>query len=185
MDKNLNDLVHNVIWPAVAGNVLWSFLQVVADPNITGPTLWPRLASLLLIGVYLSIDWVITHNKRDHINEKYGRFDMFLAASIATFAIATQFGTWWAPFALAMVFGVAVVGNWLGAWDLRDRASSCKARRAFTGINALGLIGLGLLILMDPNEWYALWLTPVAILVVVVLYLCLREKITTRWPNTA
>jgi len=57
----LNPLVHNVIWPAVAGSVLWTFLQVAADPNISGPSLGPRLAALLLIGVYLAIDWVDTH----------------------------------------------------------------------------------------------------------------------------
>ena len=39
---NLNPLVHNVIWPAVAGSVLWTFLQVAADPNISGLSLWPR-----------------------------------------------------------------------------------------------------------------------------------------------
>lgn len=166
----LNPLVHNVIWPAVAGSVLWTFLQVAADPNITGPR-GPRLAALLVIGVYLAIDWVNT-DQVENINENYWRYDMPLAASLATFAVATQFGARWAAWALAAAFAVAIIGHCFGAWDSLAQPSSCKARATLAGFNALGL--LVLLIGTSIDEPYALWLTPIAVLSVVVLFLCVR-----------
>jgi len=173
----LKKLVHSVIWPAVAGNVLWAFLQVAADPSVVGTILWPRLASLLLIGVYLSIDWIKTENDTQ-INETYWRFDVPLAASIATFAIATQIGAPWAPVPLALAFAVATLGHCFGAWDTNGERSSCKARAAFAGINALGPIVL--LVGMFFNGTLGLWSTPTAVLLVVGLFLSLQNKVA-RW----
>lgn len=174
----LNPLVHNVIWPAVAGSVLWTFLQVAIDPNITGPRC-PRLFALLLVGVYLAIDWVNTHQIEEKINENYWRYDMPLAASLASFAVATQFDARWATWPLAVAFVVAIIGHCFGAWDLAANVSSrkAKARATLAGFNALGLLVL-LLGMCVEGPW-ALWLTPIAVLSVVVLYLSFREKIST------
>ncbi len=171
-------LVHNVIWPAVAGSVLWTFLQVAIDPNITGPRC-PRLFALLLVGVYLAIDWVNTHQIEEKINENYWRYDMPLAASLASFAVATQFDARWATWPLAVAFVVAIIGHCFGAWDLAANVSSrkAKARATLAGFNALGLLVL-LLGMCVEGPW-ALWLTPIAVLSVVVLYLSFREKIST------
>ena len=171
----MNKLVHSVIWPAVAGNVLWAFLQVAAGPVVTCPALWPRLFSLLFVGVYLSIDWVNTDKVIGTINKNYWRYDVSLAASIATFAIATQSCASWAPFPLALAFAVAVIGHCNGAWDADGQSSSCKARAALAGMNALGLAVL--LIGWFFNESVALWSMPGAILLVVVLFLSLRKRV--------
>jgi len=174
----LNPLVHNVIWPAVAGSVLWTFLQVAADPNITGPRA-PRLAALLAIGVYLAIDWVDTDEVRETINENYWWFDMPLAASLATFAVATQFTARWAAWPLAAAFAVATIGHCFGAWDLQSKASSWKARLTMAGFNALGL--LVLLIGTFVEGPCALWRTPMAVLSVVVLFLFFQKRVSA-WP---
>jgi len=170
----LNPLVHNVIWPAVAGSILWTFLQVAVDPNITSPRA-PRLAALLAIGVYLAIDWMDVHAVEETINEKYWRYDVPLAAFLATFAVATQFNAWWAAWPLAAAFAVAIVGHICGAWDLSSEASSPKKKKrwALAGCNALGIALL--CIGMFLEEPYALWLTPAAIISVVVLYLKFRK----------
>ena len=172
----MNKLVHNVIWPAVAGNVLWAFLQVLADPPANGSVLFQRLASLLFFGCYLANDWI----KRDaatSINENYWKYDLPLAASTATFAIATQGGLPWAPVALAAAFVVAAVGHCNGAWDPYDAPSNRKQRRALAGMNVGGLaillIGWFLGAAVSP------WSVPIAISVVVVLFVSLRNKIET------
>lgn len=172
----LNPLVHNVIWPAVAGSVLWTFLQVAVDPNIFGPSRLPRLAALLCVGVYLATDWVNTHEAKN-IKDNYWCADMPLAASFATFAVATQFGTWWAAWPLAAAFTVAIIGHCKGAWDSKDKSSSCKERATLAGLNAGGL--LVLLTGTCANARYAVWWTPSAIFSVVFLYLLLRKWIST------
>lgn len=172
----MNKLVHNVIWPAVAGNVLWGFLQVFADPQVVGYTLCQRLFSLLFVGVYLAVDWINT-DKVTSINDDYWRYDIPLAATIVTFAISTQAGAPWAPIPLGFAFAVAVVGHCSGAWDESTKQSSCYARAALATINALGILVL-------LGGWFfggaiMLWSMPVAIFLVVSLFLSLRKKIAT------
>jgi hypothetical protein len=159
----LNPLVNNVIWPAVAGSVLWTFLQVAVDP-----------AALLTIGVYLAIDWVNTQEV-DKIKENYWRYDMPLAASLSTFAVATQFGARWTSWPLAAAFAIAIIGHWFGAWDSTTKPSSRNARATLAGFNALGLVVL--LIGTYVEEAIALWRTSLAVLLVVFLFLTFRKKV--------
>ncbi len=174
--RKLNPLVHNVIWPAVAGSILWTFLQVAVDPNITGPRL-PRLIALAFIAVYLAIDWVITNQIQgeDTIKDNYWWYDMPLAALLATFAVATQFGVRWAAWPLAAAFAVAIVGHFCGAWDLKTTPSSPKARATRAGCNALGIALLGIGMFLE--EPYALWLTPIAVISVILSFLHFLKKI--------
>jgi len=174
----LKKLVHSVIWPAVAGNVLWSFLQLFADPDACGPTLWSRLASLFLVGVYLSIDWIHTENETQ-INDNYWIADVPLAAALATFAVATQLGVPWASIPLVVAFMVAAAGHCFGAWDARCKPpSSCKARAGFAIINVLGPVVL--LFGSFLADSLALWSKPAAVFVVVGLFLACR-KIIAKW----
>lgn len=172
----LNPLVHDVIWPAVAGSILWTFLQVAIDPQDSGSLRVPRLAALLLVGVYLAIDWVDTHQATD-INQNYWIADMPLAASLSTFAVATQFETPWAAWPLAVALATAVIGHSVGAWDLERQPTSKKVRGVYAGVNALGLVILfaGSLT-KDP---YRSWLPAAAIGSVVILYLFVRKKAST------
>jgi hypothetical protein len=175
----LNPLVHCVIWPAVAGNILWAFLQVAADTKIRDASHCPRLAALLFVGVYLAIDWVNTENEKK-INDSYWMFDLPLATALATFAVGTQSGTWWSNYALMIAFVVAIFGHCKGAWDGTETPTSCVARATFAVFNAVGLILL-LIGIFAPAP-YSLWLTPSAIFLVVALYLSLRQKVLSRWP---
>ncbi len=171
---NLHPLFQSVIWPAVAGSVLWTFLQVAIDPNVIGPRL-PRLAALLFIGVYLAIDWVNT-NQVKTIKGNYWWYDMPLAASLATFAVATQFGARWATWPLAVAFAAAIIGHCFGGWDSPTSPSTGKARAILAVFNALGI--LVLLIGATIAQPYAVWLTPMAVLLVVVLFLLFQKKVS-------
>ena len=172
----LNPLVHEVIWPAVAGSILWTFLQVAIDPQNTGSLPVHRLAALLLVGVYLAIDWVDTHQATD-INENYWVADMPLAASLSTFAVATQFDTPWAAWPLAVALVTAVIGHGVGAWDLDKHPTSRRARGVYAGVNAAGLVVLVAgSFTKDP---YRPWRTAAAIGLVITLYLLVRKKAST------
>lgn len=187
----LNPLVHSIIWPAVAGNILWAFIQVAVDPNIADPSKIPgdsyffRLAALFFVGAYLAIDWYYTNIEieKNNMNESYWKWDLFLAAALATFAICTQSGTplgaLWSNYALAFAFLVAMVGHCKGAWDTLDKKTSNPARACFAITNAIGFI---LLIIGICKPSWSLWLTPLAIFLVVVLFVGSRKKVLSLWP---
>jgi hypothetical protein len=53
-------LFQSVYWPAAAGNVLWAVINTVLHAVSTGAWLavLPSLAILLVLGTYLSVEWV-------------------------------------------------------------------------------------------------------------------------------
>jgi len=171
--RRLNALVHSVIWPAVAGSILWTLLQLAIDPRNSGPSLWPRCLALLSVGVYLAVDWVSTEAATT-INAFYWVADIPLAASLSIFAIATQFNVPWAGWWLVAAFGIAIIGHLVGAWDpngsgwhLWVDGKRFGVRATLTTINALG-IGV-LLVGTSAKEPY--WSRSLAIALVVVVYL--------------
>jgi hypothetical protein len=179
--KPLDKLVHGVIWPAVAGSILWTFLLVVIEPHGADVTIWPRLLVLLLVGVYLAIDWVDTDGVLRQMNRHSWLADIPLAASLSTFAVATQFHARWSAWALGFAFAFAVIGHAFGAWDLRKPSSSSTASVTLAGINWLGLAVL--LMARPSTEWFAKWSEFIAMAVVVVLYALCRKGISMgMWP---
>jgi hypothetical protein len=178
----MNALVHGVIWPAVAGSILWTFLQVAFDPRSSGTSLWPRLSALLFVGMYLAIDWVYTDPVASKINKHSPWADLPLAASLSTFAVATQFDRSWAALPLGLGFAIAIIGHRYGAWDLEGGSPTrLKQRSALAAINALGLVVLFIgTYAIEPFaiEPFANWLNFVAIALVVGSYLCFRKEIS-------
>lgn len=176
----MNRLLHSVIWPAVAGNILWAFLQVAVAPDLADPSFFPKLAALLFVGIYLAIDWVDTE-KMPEINDHYWKFDLPLSVALATFAIGTQSNNWWSNIALATAFVVVAVGHYNGAWDLKQKPSSGGARVVLALFNIIGVVLLIIGAFSPPP--YSFWLTPAAIFVVVALFLALRKKVSSAWKS--
>ena len=174
----MNQLVHNVIWPAVAGNVLWSFLQLAAAPNGDGAALHARLASLLLVGVYLSIDWIDADSILKELTWKYWVVDVGLAATISAFAIASQNANTWMRYPLALNFLLACAGHLCGAWDTASQPSSTRARWIFVAMNLAGLLILLLGSLTAGS--FGAWSIPLSIAVVVLLYWLFRQRVLGR-----
>lgn len=180
VQMKLNPLVHNVLWPAVAGSILWTFLLIAIDPEQhSRGSLWPRLVALIFVGVFLAIDWVDTENAKC-INDKCWLADMPLAASLSTFAVATQCGASWARWPLAAAFVIATIGHGLGAWDLKTTGTTTRARVARAAINGLGLVVL--LTGVGANEPYSSWSATAAIVVVILLY-CALGKTIAKWAS--
>jgi hypothetical protein len=187
--RNLNELVHNVIWPAVAGNILWAFLQVAVGPKTTETpavadgSYYFNLVSLFLIGIYLAIDWVNTANVKK-MNDHYWMFDIPIAAALATFAVFRQFGTQtdilWSNWVLLFAFSIAAIGHVNGAWDPAGKASPESARRWFAEFNGVGAVLL--IVGKFIPDAISLWFTPAALFSTLFLYLTFRKRIETKWP---
>lgn len=162
--------MRNVIWPAVAGNILWAFLSVAADPNSTGMSMWTKLVALLAIGIYLSRDLIERVNVTFPDVWKYISADVLLATALAAFAIATQLDRPWWGWVLACAFLIAIVGHCAGSWNPNEEAkapNSCT-RAKFAMFNAIGLVILGGGLLTPfPYAFFP----PAAIGLVVVLFI--------------
>jgi hypothetical protein len=173
-------LLHNVLWPAVAGNVLWSLLQVASTANSVNNlvSLSPELLALLFIGLYFCIDWIDSENAS--LKTTYWRADLPLATAIAVFAVAIQADKWWSVIALILAFISAIIGHLAGAWDQTQEKSPKPSRRAFAAINSLGIIVAVVGALYDR---VLVWPQALAIAIVVLAFLYLRPRILAKWPT--
>ena len=191
--RSLNPLVHNVVWPAVAGSILWAFIQTALDPwESASPsnidiTYIPRLAALLSVGIYLAEDWLRVEERNGLINKNYWMCDLLLAPTLAAFAISTEYyeklDARLPQCALLFAFIIVIIGQLCGAWDDDGKESHLTARSCFAGINLVGLAVVAWS--FSAPAVYSFWLTAAAPLAVVVLYFMLREKITRRWKDIA
>lgn len=124
-------LLQQVLWPALAGNVLWSFFQVGSSLFVDwiGKKQWPpadswlKLIALIAVGVYLCADWLLTERMKIELQKKeYRRKYLFietiLAMEIATFALllTTNVAGWCAAVLLCFAYATAAVGLYVKAW---------------------------------------------------------------------
>lgn len=178
-------LTHNVLWPAIAGNVLWSLLQVAVgdgkDRDLS--ILVPRLLALFFIGAYLCRDWLDTDQALNStgagsINDNYWLADLPMGGAIAVFAIAIQVPLPWSWVPLAVAFAVAAVGHLYGAWDETPGRSRTKGRRAFAGINGAGVVVAVWGGLADDTQY---WTQAAAAGMVTGVFLLFRAWIVKNW----
>jgi MFS family permease len=154
----IEDVFESVVWPAVAGNVLWSFLTVLFTQT-TGWVWFVRAVSLAIIGVYLFGSWRRTRKRPPASGRKYFLVDGVYAALISVFAISTAMidqgdapdhikSLAIASIALTGMFVTAAVGHWQGYWapyegvnageeeEIRER----KLRSRFSAAAVVGLL---------------------------------------------
>ncbi len=172
-------ILQDLVWPAAAGNVAWSFVTIaVTDWSTSGAC--ARLLVLALFAWYLGFDWSrIPKLIDEEVKSRYFIFDLCVVFAIVVFAIAISQPpdrAWpkaWIETSLAMVFLVAIVGHLTGVWETtkrRNRSLSCR----LAGANALGVLMLGV------SHWafgrlYP-WNLVAALLSVLVVWWCLQRS---------
>lgn len=124
-------LLQQVLWPALAGNVLWSFFQVgsslfadVIGKDQSPPTdSWLKMIALVAVGVYLCADWLLTERmkielQKEEYRRKYLVVETTLAMEIAAFALllTTNVTGGYATILLCLAYGTAAVGLYVKAW---------------------------------------------------------------------
>lgn len=133
-------MLRDLIWPAIAGNVIWSLVTLLAQ-NSFGSEIAFRAATLVLIGIYLLSAW-----KRDRISApplhpvRHAVFDSIFAAAICVFAIRYSSldnpVSSWTAVALTTVIATALAGHVFEAWR-EPRPLSDNS--LFYGLYGLGL----------------------------------------------
>jgi hypothetical protein len=172
----MKKLFQSLIWPAAAGNVAWAFFTVAVQETWAAPTVAARLTVLLLLAVYLALDWMSTESELDRLKSWYWVADAFHVVAIVALAIATQLNTQRLAYFLAAVYAVTIVGHIAGAWEPTGTVRKCWRNRALlAGISVLGLVLM--LVLPYVLAEGSLWHLPITMAIGVTLWNLLRNQV--------
>lgn len=84
-------LLHGLIWPAVAGSVVWAVCTVAVDRwsaiGDAGYLVIAQLVALLFFAVYLAAGWWYTNIKEVNMRPYYWPFDALFAIAITVSAM--------------------------------------------------------------------------------------------------
>jgi hypothetical protein len=176
----MKKLFQNLVWPAAAGNVAWAFFTVAVQETWAARGVAARLAMLLLLAVYLALDWMKTESELDRLKRWYWIADTFHVAAIVAFAIAIQMNTQRLTCFMAAGYSVTVVGHLAGAWEPTGEVRKrWRNRVLLSGISMLGLVII--LVLPYVLAEGSLWHLPIAIGSGVILWSLLRNRVYGRW----
>jgi hypothetical protein len=168
----------DLLWPAAAGNVAWAVAQVAVGHE-RSQSVASRLIVLVLLAVYLAIDW--SRSKSQPTKKKrYWVGDTFHLISIVAFAVAVadndgEIAEW----SLAAVFSVGVVGHLSGLWEIRVGETTQKTNWGHRFCLAgCGLLGIAVLVVARVGFRMPLFRRlPVAFLIVFVAWIVVRVGI--------
>lgn len=164
----MKNLFQNLIWPAVAGNVAWSFFTVAINESWNTPGVIERISVLLLLAIYLATDY--TSIAVERLKPFYWIADAFHAISMIVFALATQFNESWLNESLIALFIIAACGHLSGLWEPNDCIIKKKwlNRLLLVGMNFIGIILTIVfsIIVFDNTQWNL----PIAFFTVIILW---------------
>jgi len=175
MNRNpVTHLFQDLIWPAAAGNVAWSFFTIAIGEDRLSPGVAARLSVIFLLAIYLAVDWLRTAETVTTLKPWFWIADAPLSASVVIFAIATQMNKPWLGNSLTALFLIGVVGHLVGAWEPTGNVAYRSLKRlVLAGANAVGCI---VLILIGSSDWRL----PIALASVLVLWFLARYVLISR-----
>lgn len=172
LQENLKLLFQSVFWPAAAGNVFWSACTLLVDESIDplSSDALARLAVLIILSTYLSIEW-LRNNVRipQRVPLKFWFADWLHVCAVVFVALSAAAGRDWLVVAGITYFTITAFGHFFNAWEAAD--ASFKDRKALGLIN---LIGVGILIIGCYLEFT--WHIAIGFLVVVGLWAAYRKE---------
>ncbi|MCA9467710.1 MAG: hypothetical protein KC643_20000 [Nitrospira sp.] len=170
MKNFLDEFLKNVAWPAVAGNVAWSFATLAIDHDKNVNTA-PRLGVLFVLAIYLSAEWYRSKEINNTISGLC--LDLLFVICIVWFAIATQADKGLPGVALLIILVGVSVGHFFEVWP---PAGKGKGNYPHATVSLLAACFLGGAWWMNCswNWWFAL----VAIIIVLVVWACVRRNKT-------
>lgn len=173
-------LFQDLLWPAVAGNVLWSFFTLWIDVYFPPPSDKPigfpadahaRILVLALLGVYLCYDWVrmLQGDRKDFA----WIADLPHAASITVFALMVQSGRNQMEVALIVLLAVTGGGHLTTLWEKKTEPK-CGCRRVVLAV--INFVGAGAVCTFhDIAGGTPRWNLPIAMVIVLVPWVVLRR----------
>jgi len=172
----VKNLFQNLIWPAAAGNVAWAFFTVAVQETWAAPGVFARLAVLLVLAVYLAIDWMSTESELDHLKHWYWVADAFHVVAIVALAITTQLNTRLFAGSLVAVYLTTITGHLVGAWESTGEVQKrWRSRALLASTSAVGLtLMLGLPYVVTAGT---LWHLPISMAITLILWCLMRKRV--------
>lgn len=143
MKNPIHKLFQNLIWPAVAGNVAWSFFSIIIMefPSVD-IFVYTRLVLLFLLAIYLGDDWMVTEKEADNLKDNYWIGDAFHSIAITFLALSIysnkEESMFWSSI---LVLTIPIIAHIFGCWELKnDSENKFKKRISLAAIDGLGLI---------------------------------------------
>lgn len=171
LNNRYHKLFQNLIWPAVAGNVIWATFSIGIEYNYHNgnlDSLW-RILSLLILSIYLVSDWMTSEKELRNLKSNYWIGDSFHAFSIVLFSISAynnnQDLMYWSVILALTINSIAHFG---GCWEDRNIKSFNKLfNRLSLGFS--NVIGISFFIFF---YWIykAMWVYPASLFIVLILY---------------
>lgn len=143
-------VLQQLVWPAVAGNVAWSFFTLMLVGN--GPQRFERLVLLFLLALYLGTEWSHSYNQSHELKKASWLGDAVLASAIAMLAIAAQDGSRKGFWFLLFVFVASAGAHWYGAWTPSNGRRRWTAKHSWFVLNFFAVLIAGLWS-SDCNQW--------------------------------
>ena len=172
------DLLKELIWPAAAGNVAWTFFSVlltILQPN-TEEAPFARLIAILLLACYLGIVYLMPcEEAKDDSKQTRSIFDILHSLTIIFCAISFQlnFDAIFYNICLSIFWGIAALGHLAGAW-IPDSIAEPKFRKQIL-MSLISIIGLGLCWTFSfiQNDWNLV----ISLFIGLILWVLLRHCI--------
>ena len=174
----MHKLFKSVIWPAIAGNVAWSFVSVAVAEDLSSHQAIVRLIALGLLAAYLMISLAWKPTRRVTNPCFYYPLDSLFAISIAVFAIATYNESTktanWVSYSLVAVFTLPMLGHLFKIWE---PGRICIERLCLALPSTLGIAILVVGLWAFPQS--VLEFRVLALLVVIEIWILIRSL----YPN--
>lgn len=165
MSERTTRLFDHLLWPAAAGNVAWSFFNVLVTHDGPWHVFVAQLATLGLLAWYLFINWRRSE-VLDYKAAGYWFFDGIHLVTVVLFAIVTAEIYDISRWLLMAVLGWAALGHAVGAFDrVADEPVIVRCKRV--GANGLGIALILSSILIPELAWLA---PPLAVVLVLVVW---------------
>lgn len=112
----LSKISGELLWPAAAGNVIWSLLSllITLDSNAAIHDRLPHLVALSLIALYLCGNWIRRMRYGDN-EALFVCFDVMHLLGISVCALSIYAKPQWAEYYLAGIFAMTGIMHFVGA----------------------------------------------------------------------
>lgn len=163
--NGLGNICQQLLWPAAAGNIAWSLLSLLMDPQIDLNGREPHIITLFLIGVYLCGNWLRRTSCSD-TGKMFLVLDLAHISSVCIFALAIYYNSPLMEPSLWPIFLIPSITHYFG---LAPTTKHHLVPRVFFGSASM----LGLVVLFSfnwlPDHWHH-WRIAASVCVVLVAW---------------
>jgi hypothetical protein len=147
--NGLGNICQQLLWPAAAGNIAWSLLSLLMDPQIDLNGREPHIITLFLIGVYLCGNWLRRTSCSD-TGKMFLVLDLAHISSVCIFALAIYYNSPLIEASVLPIFLIPSITHYSGIAPTTNHY--WLPRLLFGSASALGLLVL-LSFNLLPDHW--------------------------------